>query len=161
MLAQLIQCCRCEFHTFPGAAAYTQSAAAYTQSAAAYTQGAAAYTQGAAAYMVSAAAYMGKVRIKLTPAGLELGLSLAINIFCVCVLQLVRLSWSYSCSDPNKLRNLTRYALAALQISLGSSPDKLWQLGKVFVRKMGIELVVLDCSLLTLNQDYGSPLPEE
>ena len=85
MLAQLIQCCRCEFHTFPGAAAYTQSAAAYTQSAAAYTQGAAAYTQGAAAYtqgaaayMVSAAAYMGKVRIKLTQsswagAGTELG----------------------------------------------------------------------------------------
>ena len=57
MLAQLIQCCRCEFHTFPGAAAYTQ---------------------GAAAYMVSAAAYMGKVRIKLTQsswagAGTELG----------------------------------------------------------------------------------------
>ena len=78
MLAQVIQCCRCEFHTFPGAAAYTQSAAAYTQSAAAYTQGAAAYTQGAAAYMVSAAAYMGKVRIKLSQsswagAGTELG----------------------------------------------------------------------------------------
>ena len=71
MLAQVIQCCRCEFHTFPGAAAYTQSAAAYTQSAA-------AYTKGTAAYMVSAAAYMGKVRIKLPQsswagAGTELG----------------------------------------------------------------------------------------
>ena len=71
MFAQVIQCCRCKFHTFPGAAAYTQSAAAYTQ-------GAAAYTQGAAAYMVSAAAYMGKVRIKLSQsswagAGTELG----------------------------------------------------------------------------------------
>ena len=85
MLAQLIHCCRCEFHTFLGAAAYTQSAAVFTQSAAAYTQGAAfytqgaaPYTQGAAAYMVSAAAYMGKVRIKLTQsswagAGTELG----------------------------------------------------------------------------------------
>ena len=88
MLAQVIQCCRCEFHTFPGAAAYTQSAAAYTQSAAAYTQGAAAYTQGAAAYMVSAAAYMGKVRIKLTQsswagAGTELGnkLNLSLHFF--------------------------------------------------------------------------------
>ena len=78
MLAQLIQCCRCEFHTFPGATAYTQSAAAYTQSAA-------AYTQGAAAYMVSAAAYMGKVRIKLTQsswagAGTELANFLSFNI---------------------------------------------------------------------------------
>ena len=41
MLAQVIQCCRCKFHTFPGAAAYTQSAAAYTHFAAAYMVGAA------------------------------------------------------------------------------------------------------------------------
>ena len=34
----IIQCCRCKFNTFPGAAAYTQRAAAYNQSAAAYTR---------------------------------------------------------------------------------------------------------------------------
>ena len=76
MVHDLIYMSLTQFVTFPGAAAYTQSAAAYTQSAAAYTQGAAAYTQGTAAFM-------GKVRIKLTQSSWAGAFLFTIVFFCL------------------------------------------------------------------------------